>query len=392
MAVVDVAVASDGSIILCTLSGHVYVRTRKFEAISSTSSAKLGTSTPPVASSSNINISASARNYKVARIPYLQRCIKVSANSTGGFSALRSDVPLRFIVLEGATLPENLMSIIPHWRRIGPIGATVGSRKKTKVADDSDDEENETDDLIERDVEVALQLLKVLDVWDETWEVPNWGSDATVIIGAKKIPVHKTILASRSTTLAEELSTGSNTLHLSCTSDFSALLFIHYLYSDEFPAIWDSRIGMRIRELRPKLKLDVVLVKSELRELALRYGLEPLSRSLDFHVKTPPQSTLIQNIYSLFSTSLAESIPLALRTDLILELADKDIAVHSVVMRSRCTFFETFYEDSDWTLLRRDREEQLIRFDLKHVNWDVMEVVLDHIYKDGSVEMFEKIG
>lgn len=375
----DVGVGLDGTIILCTVSGHVFVRTKKYEASS-------------VGKSGSASTSASASRsggWKFSRVPYLQRCTKVAVNSTGAFAAIRSDVPLRLVDIEGPTLAENLLAILPHWRRVGPLGAKIGSRRRVAM-EESDDEEAEYDARIERDVEVLLRLLKVLEKWDASWETSVAGSDAVLVAGGKAFPVHRLLLAARSPILAQHfVLPDEGPLDLGCTA-LSALLLLHYLYSDDLPPIWDARVGMRLRELRPKLKLDVGLVKPELKDLATRFQLGALTRCLDSHVKTLPSPTLALDIGQLLPPSSLD-VP-SLPSDIVLELADRDVHCHSVVLRARCSFFETFYEDVDWTVLRLGGEGEELRFDLKHIPWDVLALVLEHIYCDAGIELFDKIG
>lgn len=81
-AVKDVALGSEGSIIICTEAGHVFVRTRSSPASSSSSSGS---------GNKNPNSSNSGKTFKFQRVPYLQRVTQVCANSTGAYGALRVD-------------------------------------------------------------------------------------------------------------------------------------------------------------------------------------------------------------------------------------------------------------------------------------------------------------
>lgn len=360
--VTDVGVGLDGSIILCTLSGHVFVRTKKFET-----SAKAGAGG-----------AGNGGGWKFSRVPTLQRVIKVAASSTGAFAAIRSDVPLRPIDVEGPTLTENLLFILPHWRRVGPLGAKIGSRKK---ADPDEDDEEEVDAGIERDIEISSRMFRVLEKWEGgTWDTPLAGSDCFLVAGGMSFPVHRLVLSSRSVVLADRLAT-SGTVTLD-TSPFALLLLVHYLYADDLPAVWDSRVGSRLRELHPTRQLDIPGLKSDLQHLASALELPCLRQSLQFHVKTVPQPSLTPAILDLLHSPN--------NADVVLELADRDVRCHSVVLRARCSFFETIYEDGDWTALRT--EGGVVKFNLKHFSWEVMEVVLEHVYGDRGVEMFDSIG
>lgn len=372
-------VGLDGTIILCTVSGHVFVRTKKFDASAGKSSAS------PVASGSRST--GGGGGWKFSRVPYLQRVIKVAANSTGAFAALRADVPLRFVDIEGPTLAQNLLGILPHWRRVGPLGARVGSHKTAGVGEDEDDAaEREADASIERDVEVALRLLQVLEKWEDDWSDALAGSDAIVVAGGRRFPVHSLVLAARSPILARNPSAD---IVIDC-SEFTALLLLHYLYSDDLPPIWDTRVGSALQEVKALKGISIVQVKAELRRLAGELRLPALAESLEFQVKTIPSPTLATHLSALLPTATqSPSLP---PPDIILELEDREVRCHSVILRARCSFFETFYEDTDWTASRRDGEDGGVRVDLTHISWDVMSLVLEHIYRDVGMSLFHTVG
>lgn len=409
----DIGVGLDGTVILSTVSGHVYIGTKK--KVDSTSSSVLGTggggrkstngpgsgsSTPVNGMSSNSN--QRNNSYKFNRVPYLQRCVKVAANSTGAFSAIRSDVPLRHIDVEGPTLAENLLSILPHWRRVGPLGSKSGSRRKRAPTeeDEEGEEEAEYDARIERDVEIAGRFLRLLGEWEKdpgAWEAPMAGSDTVVEAkGGKRFPVHRLLLLARCPVFATLLKEDADSfIRLDC-DPLTVLLLLHYLYSDDFPTIWDSRILQPLRSQFPSLMKDISHVKSELRAIAATYQLEALSRALDSHIKSPPAPTLSHDLQLLLPSNLSTSdnFP-SLDGDIVLQLSDLEVRCHSVVLRARCSFFETFYDDEDWTLLRKRGDAgatEPLLFNLKHLHSNVMELVLKHIYYDAGVEVFDLIG
>ncbi|KAM0746914.1 RCC1/BLIP-II [Meredithblackwellia eburnea MCA 4105] len=380
-AVTDFGVGLDGAIILCTVSGHVFVRERRFEA---------GKVAPPSSSS------ASGGGWKFTRIPYLQRVVKVAANSTGAFAAIRADVPLRVIEVEGPGMAETLLRVLPHWRRgkefVGLGDAGVAEKRR----EEGEEEEEESDGGVERDVGIVQRLMDVLREWDGSWEEHLAGTDAFVVVKEEhlRIPVHRLILSTRSPAFAGLLATSSSEnaqLNFDC-SPLTALLFIHYIYSDEIPALWDSRVAARLRDLVPTsqtLNIDIGQIKLELQSLATNFSFPALVESLNFHIKTPPTPTLISALNPLYQPASNNPPP---SSDLILELADRTVHCHSVILRARCSFFETFYEDSEWLSLRKAEGQDSVTVDLKHLSWDVMQVVLEHLYRDAGVEMFDQIS
>lgn len=415
--VTDIGVGLDGTIIICTISGHVFIRTKKFDSAASFSNAtpggpliSRGTATPPVNPPSSSG--GGGGGWKFKKVPHLQRVIGVAANSTGAFAAIREDVPLKEIVIEGASLAEGLRGVLSFWKRGESLGKVdleestveaVGSRrkvepKKKKATETSrmnegyeDEDEGEVDEKIEKDVFIILRLITILHKWDDDFESSTLGTDTLLAFASgKRIPVHRSILSLRS-----EFFTPSITA-LSPCSDLAGLLLVYYLYTDELPAVWDSRILYKLREALPKgFALDAVAIKVDLVRLAKEMGLEKLEACLSYHVKTIPAPSLESHCTRLFDhvvlsnlvTPSPSDLPAA---DVILVLADREVPSHSVILRARCYFFETFFADADWTLERRG--DDMMRIDMAHLSWEVMKLVLRHIYTDQGIEMFDFVG
>ena len=415
--VTDIGVGLDGTIIICTISGHVFIRTKKFDstAFSNANSGgalvSRGTATPPT----NPSSSSGGGGWKFKKVPHLQRVVQVAANSTGAFAAIREDVPLKEIVIEGASLAAGLRGVLSFWKRGESMGkvdleesvvAGEGTRRRTTRADTNkktkateksrandgyeDEDEGEVDEKIEKDVFIILRLIHILHKWDADFESPILGTDVLLPLSSgKQIPLHRSILALRSDFFASSINA------LPPSSDLAALLLVYYLYTDELPAVWDSRILYKLREALPKgFALDAVAIKADLVALSKELGLEKLEACLSYHVKTIPAATLETQCEELFdqivrsdSPTPHSSLPPA---DVILDLADREVPCHSVILRARCYFFETFFDDADWTLERRT--EEVMRTDMSHLSWEVMELVLRNIYTDQGIEMFDFVG
>ncbi|KAK1230240.1 hypothetical protein PQX77_006668 [Marasmius sp. AFHP31] len=114
-AVKDVAIGSDGALVVCTVSGHVYVRSRSSATGSTSASAIVsvlssGLSVSPsdqatLASLSRVSKAAGnassgggGKSNKFSRVPFLQRVVSVCASSTGAFGAIRVDASVPDIV------------------------------------------------------------------------------------------------------------------------------------------------------------------------------------------------------------------------------------------------------------------------------------------------------
>ena len=84
--------AADGSIILCTSSGHVFLRSRNPKTVQ-----------------------GSTKAFRFRRIPYIQRVTSVYGNNVGAFAALRADFVHDPIRLTGKLLNEDLADLLPFW-------------------------------------------------------------------------------------------------------------------------------------------------------------------------------------------------------------------------------------------------------------------------------------
>ncbi|KDE03212.1 hypothetical protein, variant [Microbotryum lychnidis-dioicae p1A1 Lamole] len=382
-AVTDLGVGLDGTIIICTVSGHCFVRTKKFEA----QMAKSGRSTPTSATSKNSN-----GGWKFTKVPFLQRCVSVAANSTGGFAALRSDVPLRHIDIEGSTLAEDLLGVLPHWSR---CEAEIPSTKLKRTAQDEDDGDAATQATVEWDITVARRLMQILLTWNPACEAHLAGTDTFFVPNqGQRIPVHRAMLAVRSPSLLTRIAAacpGAVELKLDC-SNYSALLLIHYLYHDKIPAVWDLRVGLSLQAAFGS-SLTIGVYRQELQRLALDLELPALVEALNYQAPMVPRPTLSHDIttllqYSPDATRLATS---SLVPDIVLALADRDVAAHSFILRARCPFFRVFFDEIEWTLHRRSHFDGKIRFSLQHIEWSVMRLVLDHIHSDAGIGLFRSI-
>ena len=127
----------------------------------------------------------------------------------------------------------------------------------------------------------------------------------------------------------------------------TVLLILEYLYSDDIPALWDRRVGVPCSHLFKPLKLDHMQVKIELLAMARILKLSSLSEALLAPVKHVPIPTIPSDLHYLF-----HEIPTAMSAtnpDVFLELVDKVVPCHSIVLRTRCSFFRSFFDDENWT-------------------------------------------
>lgn len=334
---------ADDTIVVCTRSGHVYVRSRRKE-LNSVRGFELKSSQGSSAPLSNSNKKG---QYKFTRISNLQRVVNVAVSPSGGFAAIRSDAPLLRIPPAGDTLSKCLLDLLPHYRR---LNQHLASDTRTPLLERDQqtgmvNEEDFDDDSIESDKIALDRMCCILALWSPSWSNPDAGSDLLLVAGSSgaKLPVHAVILSARSVAIKQVLAgqsvkglklsrSGNATLHIQNCSHLSALLLVHYLYSDEMPAIYDPRLFQRLQAGFPKLKIRIAELKAELQSLAILLQLPALIEGLRAYGKTSVEPTLSPAIWTLREDTFV--------ADVILETASEDIVCHSTVLRARCPFFQ----------------------------------------------------
>lgn len=391
-AVKDVALGSDGTIILCTQSGHVYVRTRN----------KTSGGIGPAGWSSS-------KAFKFHRIPYLQRVIKVTANETGAFGAIRVDAIPKAVEISGNLVSEDLTLLQPHVRRFmdGRKGSFLLGSDEMPLEKTEEDGESDVS-TIRGDVKIATELLEITTTWAPASAYPPLfgvaGSDCVIHASGRDTPAHTFLLAARSPVLCRLLSgdraasgrlsvektvEGRTRIHLSDCQHLTLLLLLQYLHSDDLPAIWDSRVGGRLQEVSFAAKgVDFTKIRLELRALAQDLELPLLTPVLERLTKTLVAPSLSSDLARAFDSAQQRKVSFPLRGDLVIDLADKTVEAHECILRSRSPFFSAMYEDQDWTLLRRD-DSGVVTVDMKHLTWPVMRLVFRFLYEGAGPELFE---
>ncbi|KAJ7461488.1 hypothetical protein FB451DRAFT_1404722 [Mycena latifolia] len=393
-AVRDVALGADGSIIICTESGHVFVRSR---------SGKAGQG------------AAAGKTFKFQRVPCIQRVTQVCANSTGAFGALRVDFRPEPIRVEGNSMAEDLAAVQPYLAlppaahlkdESAPVPA---SPKYAYVGDEGEDAE---DAGIEADFVRIWRLCQLLKA--DAVPPPRRGADLAVHVRAKVgYPAHRVILGARSPVLCGVLGGASvrdaqsgialkaaplsgpvkARLDIRGCEPITVLILLEYLYSDDLLAIWDRRLAAALQRELTTHKIKPGQVKQELQALARILELPLLVSALGSPAKRVPAPSVVRDMAQLFravqpGAGGAPAAPIA--PDVVLQLADRDVYCHSAVLRARCPVFASFFDEADWTKKRWDTNGT-VTVNLRHLRWHVMEYVLKYMCCGGDAEIFENL-
>ncbi|KAG2131671.1 hypothetical protein DEU56DRAFT_454262 [Suillus clintonianus] len=391
-AVQDVDIGADGTIIVCTQSGHVYVRSR---------SAKGGQG-------------SSAKAFKFQRIPYIQRAVAVCANSTGAFGALRVDFKPLPIHVTARSFSLDIAEIQPYLGLSSCAGTLPAMPNATTPLLDAD--EDVEDASILDDIGDLSKLLHVLDQRKNEPDIAlSYNADMVVVTpGPLYLPAHRLILAVRCPVLGGILHSGrplhdkSSGIKVNLVSEdrvciqiigchpLTVLLLLRYLYSDQLLAIWDLRIGTPFVTQFQIYAVKPVAIKAELQALARILDLQLLSKALESPGKRVPTPSQAENFRLLYeSTQLTGPLRKninedSLAPDVALHLADQVIVwSHSAVLQARSQFFASFFGDSAWTSKRRDKSG-IIDIDLEHLEWQVIQYVVRWMCY-GDENLFESL-
>jgi hypothetical protein len=159
----------------------------------------------------------------------------------------------------------------------------------------------------------------------------------------------------------------------------SILILLTYLYTDELLSVWDHRVAVTLEQQLRDLKIKPGLVKLELQALARLLNLPKLAEAAQSPAKRTPVPSMVFDMQRLLDNAQKQGLTHSpLRPDVILQLKDKEVLCHSVVLRARSSFFAGLFDDDEWTIKRWD-EYGTITVNLRHMDWRVMQFPLRFI-------------
>ena len=379
MAVRDVDVGQDGSIIICTESGSVWRRIKR---------AKIN---------NGGSATYKAKDYKFSRVPGLTRIIAVRSNTFGAYAAVRHDTNILQSQLEvmGPTL----------WKEISPLQPFDGYG-----AEDSDTENpaprfwtsGQPTDL----ASLRRAVLTNDDLEDDLcdfFSIKTTTHDLKIgtTVSDVRIPIHSFILAGRSPIMDKgllvfrqayfysipeivnvEYDSEGNALVLFQGIDFITLVNLAiYIYTDSVVDVW------QFTRRSPEYAFRYRQVRAELMKVASALELRKLEHAVRLMTRPPP--------------SLDDDFERAIRSptyflngDIEVELDGASQRVHSALVCQRCPFFEGMFQGraaGHWLSSRIDREDDAISVDLTHVDPHIFSFVLRHIYADTDDSMFNDV-
>ena len=392
MAVRDVDVGQDGSVIICTESGSVWQRVKRAKIKDTCATPKSSDYKP--------------KDYKFSRIPGLTRITAVRSNAFGAFAAVRrdTDVLRSQVATASNTLWKDLFPLLPFHR----LSKEEDSETEQPQLRFWTPQQPASDPATIRHAALTSKSLEddvsALIVDGHTSGPSKYDMTIGTTVSDVRIPCHEFMLAGRSSFLRRSLQTfrqsyyfdlpevmtieydkQGNTLILFQGVDFLTVFnLVFYVYTDFVVDVWHHTRHAPQRAIRYRQ------VRSELMKLAAHLSMRGLENSTRLMVA--PTKDLHTDMEAAFLDSAYFETG-----DVEIELANTSMRGHAALLCQRCPFFEGLFQGragGSWLSSRREslREPQeFIKVDMKHINHNVFSLVLRHIYADTGDEMFDDV-
>ncbi|KAG8532933.1 uncharacterized protein KY384_002811 [Bacidia gigantensis] len=387
MAVRDVDVGQDGSIIICTEAGSVWRRVKRATIKDAT-----------ISKASDYK----AKDYKFSRVPGLTRIAAVRSNTFGAYAAMRRDCDVlqTQIDVDAVSLWKDLYPLLPFHGFGAEDSDTEDPRPRFWVSSQPDDVATIRQAVLRtRTLETDIAEFLV----DRTTRDHDFDLQVGSTICDARIPVHTFMFAGRSHILNKALTVFQKEYFYSVQDvfnieydsegkpiilfqgiDFITLInLVLYVYTDSVVSVWQFRrppdMALRYRQVRVELMKVASALEMRRLEHAVRLMTEPpktLREDFDHAITFP----------AFFENG-----------DIKVELDGATQMVHGALVCRRCPFFEGLFQGraaGRWLSSRRDDDQDApepIQVDLTHVSPDVFKYVLRHIYADTDETMFEDV-
>ncbi|ANB13647.1 hypothetical protein AWJ20_1946 [Sugiyamaella lignohabitans] len=398
LAVRDVDIADDGSVILCTRAGSVWKSTTK----KGKSKGKTGRR-------------SRGGEYKFTRVPFITRICQVRCDGIfGSFAAICEDVIPPTLSVDKSNLSDDLHFLVPFisgdedraseklitqsqsksfYRPLEfalPSGSIYKETKMTPLESDTELSFRGLASWVSSDAADGLRL-SLMDIEERVR-----GYDMVLRVGSHIIPVHKSILSSRSKQLKQLIEEKEDSYRLKCSGceaymkrtthkerlciDFegfeplTVVILVYYIYTDYSLKPWG--------DFRKSVPKDIQKSKQELSGLKITLGLP------NFWVEVYRDDQPCRDLQGDLLLALANNPTYA---DVVILLKDnQQYMAHSYILKVRSGYFSALFSER-WYIMRTHDSNGRQTIDLKSIPLDVFAVVIAHIYGNKEEELFDGV-
>lgn len=383
MAARDVGVDADGSIVLTTEEGSVWKRTKRAKIKDATASGT-GDYRP--------------KDYKFSRIPGLTRVLAVRASAHGAYAAVRRDcdVTKTQVVVEDPAIWKDLLPLSSLRQLAAAANVEDEDRHRFWQGNRKRDEVETLKKAIAESKDIEAD---VVELFDRCLKDDNAKYDAVLKTTTSDIaiPVHRFLLKGRSRTLRRgfrdmcETSTftvpdlavsdidkdGRTVVNFQGLDILTLINLTLYLYTDNIVELWHNRSAQHLAYRYRNVRVELMKVAAKFELLRL----EPAVRQM-----IAPRPCLDMDLEIAY-----QDHAFFFDGDVVVQLEDDEMRVHSVLVCARCPFFEGLFMGRAGGRWLADRSEDEISVDLSHINAKTFGLVLRHIYADTGPELFDEI-
>lgn len=401
LAAIDASIGQHGEVIICTLSGHVF---------------------------------KGGHVDKFNQIPHLQRCIKVCANSSGAFAAIRSEYVLPSITnIAESTLKHDLSTSLPHvelskefHNQLSNLMQTMTMEcdqeiQKYKIGADVDQ------DLVLKQQQETRQKYNqhIVSAVEHVWHridqlsLVDRSLDVLFHVNGKNIYCHSAILRCRSNIfnqllkcadrrspstmngmtikLERQSNDGRLVIHIDHCQLAAILLLLDYTYTDEYHHPMNA--FFQIPDLcfqdidsftdKKLIHASANQIQRDLVALATVFQLPQLLSSAQQSFSHAPVPSITDHLKLMLEK--AKGTDVSIQTT---EGNAEHSEYHQIILRQRCPYFCNLLKPESVWIQKRSMEmdKKCIQVNLDHISKEVMDTIIRYIYLDhGKSNLFNNI-
>ena len=377
MAVRDVDVGQDGSIIICTNSGSAWRKEKRRKS------------------------KGALKDYKFVRIPGLSRVVGVCSNAFGAYAVAQRDCN---VTREQIKVDPNAL-----WNDILPLSPFESLKAVDAATNVIKSNESISLELGFGPI-VAIKRAAMSASNIESYFLPerlNALNGTVWLVSSQsdaRIPVHEFMLTGRSPILRKAFpefrqkyyfsipgildieygQDGRGQIRLHDVDFLTVLNLVFFLYTDSVLDIWHQT------RISPENATRYRQVRTEVMRVATHLDLPTLERAARLMIE-PVKALKIDMSRAIKDAFFFDD------ADIIVELSNGTRKVHSQLVCRRCPFFDALFHGRSggrWLSSRRDNndsDDDLVHVDLKHVDQVVFDFVLHYIYTDIEEQLFDEV-